>query len=70
MSAAGGGEGPSGGELAGLGVMLALAVVIPLVAGIALDGALRTSPLFLFIGLFLGIVAAAFATYTRFKRYL
>ena len=70
MSAPGGGEGPSGGELAGLGIMIALAVVVPLVAGIALDGALRTSPVFLFVGLLVGIAAAGVATYTRFKRYL
>lgn len=68
--ATGGAGGPGGAELAGLGLLLAAAVVIPLVLGILLDGAARTSPVFLLVGLVLGIVAAGLVTYTRFKRYL
>ena len=47
--------GPSGAELMGLGALLAGAVVAPIVLGIVLDGALRTSPVFLFAGLVVGI---------------
>jgi len=53
-----------------LGVLVAAAVIVPLVAGMALDGALRTGPGFLFGGLAVGIVAAGVTVYTRFKRYL
>jgi F0F1-type ATP synthase assembly protein I len=63
-------DGPSGAELAGLGAFLAAAVVVPLLAGAALDGALHTAPRFLLGGLVLGVAAAAAAVYTRFKRYL
>jgi F0F1-type ATP synthase assembly protein I len=62
--------GPSGSELLGMGAMLAAAVVVPLVAGIAVDRALHTAPWFLLIGLSVGIVAASAVTYTRFRRYL
>jgi F0F1-type ATP synthase assembly protein I len=63
-------NGPSGAELLGLGVFLAAAVVVPLVIGIAIDGALRSGPLFMFVGLAVGIVAAAGGLYARLRRYL
>jgi F0F1-type ATP synthase assembly protein I len=63
--------GPSGAELAGLGMALAAAVVVPMVLGYLVDGALRTSPLFLFVGLAVGIIAAVALVYTRYvTRYM
>lgn len=53
-----------------MGVFLAGSVVIPLVAGLLLDGALHMSPLFLIIGLLVGILAAGMGVYVRFRRYL
>ncbi len=64
-----GNRGPSGAELAGLGLFLAAAFIVPFLAGLALDAILRTSPLFLFIGLLAGIGAAATGLYARWKRY-
>jgi F0F1-type ATP synthase assembly protein I len=65
------GQGPTGAELAGLGVALAVAFVVPFLLGVILDGALRTSPLFLFVGLVVGIAATVAVVYTRYiKRYL
>jgi F0F1-type ATP synthase assembly protein I len=64
------GRAPSGGELAGLGVFLAAAVVLPLLAGAVLDNVIHTAPLLLFAGLVVGIVAGGAVVYTRFKRYL
>lgn len=64
------GRAPSGGELAGLGVFLAAAVVLPLLIGAVLDNVVHTGPLLLFTGLVVGIVAGAAVVYTRFKRYL
>jgi hypothetical protein len=60
-----GADGPSGIELLGLGVFLAASVIVPLVGGLSLDAALHTGPLFFFLGLFVGIVAAAGVVYTR-----
>jgi F0F1-type ATP synthase assembly protein I len=61
-------QGPAGAELAGLGMALAAAVVGPMVLGFILDGALRTSPLFLFVGLAVGIMAAVALVYVRYVR--
>ncbi|TMD75752.1 MAG: AtpZ/AtpI family protein [Chloroflexi bacterium] len=62
--------GPSGTELMGLGALLAGAVVAPILLGIVLDGALRTSPVFLFAGLLVGIAASVAVVYVRYvKRY-
>ena len=63
-------EAPSGSELIGLSGILAAAVLVPLLGGIALDSVLRTAPLFVMVGLGVGIAAAAVAVYTRLKRYL
>jgi F0F1-type ATP synthase assembly protein I len=64
------GQGPSGTELLGLAVLLAAAVVVPLVIGIVIDSAAHTAPVFLFIGLFLGVIGAAATIYSRFRRYM
>jgi len=64
------GRAPSGGELAGLGVFLAAAVVLPLLIGAVLDNVIHTAPLLLFAGLVVGIAAGGAVVYTRFKRYL
>ncbi|MDQ6774573.1 MAG: hypothetical protein M3024_16595 [Candidatus Dormibacteraeota bacterium] len=63
-----GGETPSGAELAGLGALLAAVVVIPLVGGVVLVGALHASPGFFIVGLVVGVLAAAAVVYTRFVR--
>ncbi len=65
-----GGQSPNGRELLGLGTFLAGSVVIPLVAGVLLDGALKTGPIFTLIGLAVGVAAAVAGGYVRFKRYL
>jgi F0F1-type ATP synthase assembly protein I len=64
------GEGPGGAELLGLGGTIAGAVIVPLVLGLAADRALGTGPVFLVIGLTVGIAAACLAVYVRFRRYL
>jgi F0F1-type ATP synthase assembly protein I len=69
-AAASRGRAPSGGELAGLGVFLAAAVVLPLLIGAALDNMIHTAPLLLFGGLVIGIVAGGAVVYSRFRRYL
>ena len=45
--------------MAGLGIYLAAAVLLPLLGGVALDKALNTAPVFVLIGLFLGLAAGA-----------
>lgn len=64
------GQGPSGMELLGLAVLLAAAVVVPLVIGLVIDQVAHSAPIFFFIGLLLGVIGAVATVYTRFKRYL
>lgn len=65
-----GAEPPTGPELLGVGGMIAGAVLVPLVAGLALDAALHRGPVLTLVGLGVGIVAGAATLYVRFKRYL
>jgi len=56
------GETPSTlGTVITLGSTIAGSIVVGLLLGIVLDNAAGTSPLFLLLGLFLGIAAAGFA---------
>ncbi len=61
---------PSALQLVGWGATLAAAVLVPMVIGGVIDGAMGTGPAFLLLGLLLGVVAAVSAAYWRFKRYL
>ena len=45
--------------MAGIGIYLAAAVLLPLLGGVALDNALHTAPVFVLVGLFVGLVAGA-----------
>jgi F0F1-type ATP synthase assembly protein I len=51
-------------------VFLCAAVVIPLLVGLGVDGALHSGPAGLVIGLLVGIVAGVAGVYVRFRRYL
>ncbi|HZS15435.1 MAG TPA: hypothetical protein VFC09_12625 [Candidatus Dormibacteraeota bacterium] len=63
-------DAPSGAELLGLGVFLAVVVVVPLFVGIRVDDALGSSPAGLGLGLALGILCGFAGVYVRFRRYL
>jgi F0F1-type ATP synthase assembly protein I len=64
-------QGPSPGDLAGIGIGLAVLVVVPLLAGVLADRALGTSPLLLCVGLGVGIAASTGFVYVRYvKRFL
>lgn len=56
-----------GRDLAGLGGLLAGAVVVGLVIGLLVDDAAGTTPLFTLLGLALGILAGAFAFWARVR---
>jgi F0F1-type ATP synthase assembly protein I len=65
-------ERPSGGglrgrDLLGLGGLLVAAVVGGLVIGLLVDQAAGTSPLFVLVGIALGIVAAAVGFWIRVR---
>ena len=64
------GRASSGRELAGLGVFLAAAVLLPLLAGILVGSVFGGGAAFIFIGLLVGIVAGVLVVYTRARQYL
>jgi F0F1-type ATP synthase assembly protein I len=43
--------------MAGIGIYLAAAVLLPLLGGVALDKVFNTAPVFVLIGLFVGLSA-------------
>jgi F0F1-type ATP synthase assembly protein I len=59
--------GPSGADLAGLGLYFAAAVLIPIVIGAFLDGRFHTGPWFVLVGLFVGLVAGAAAIWLKVR---
>lgn len=62
-------DSPSGLELAGLGLYLAVAVLVPLLLGLGADALFHVSPLGLLVGLALGIAAAVAGLAARLGRY-
>lgn len=50
-------------RLIGLGWYIAICIAVGLVAGIWVDSALHVTPLFTFLGLFLGLAAAFIGVY-------
>ncbi|MFI5282798.1 MAG: AtpZ/AtpI family protein [Candidatus Dormibacterales bacterium] len=59
--------GPTGADMAGIGIYLAAAVLIPLLGGVALDKALNTAPVFVLIGLFVGLAAGATGIWLKIR---
>jgi F0F1-type ATP synthase assembly protein I len=57
----------TGSDLAGIGMYLAGAVLVPLIAGVFLDSALHTAPAFVLIGLFVGLVAGGIAIWLKVR---
>jgi hypothetical protein len=63
------GDGISYADMLGLGVSLAVAVVIPLLLGLWLGGAAGAPTVGVLAGVALGIVAAGCVLYLRLRRY-
>ncbi len=61
---------PTGGDLAGVGIGLAIAFLVPFFSGLGIDAVAHTGPVFLLIGLALGIVSAVVFGFVRFKRFI
>ena len=53
-----------------MGVSIAVALIVPLLLGVGVDAMLHTSPLGVLIGLLVGIAAACYTAYSRFRPFL
>ncbi|HYR49107.1 MAG TPA: AtpZ/AtpI family protein [Candidatus Eisenbacteria bacterium] len=60
-------SGPAVQDLAGIGIYLAAVVLLPLLAGVWLDSAWHTAPLFVLIGLFVGLAAGAAGIWVKVR---
>ncbi|HEV2413869.1 MAG TPA: AtpZ/AtpI family protein [Candidatus Dormibacteraeota bacterium] len=61
--------GPTGADMAGLGLYFAGAVLIPIVIGAVLDSRFHTGPLLVLIGLFVGLVAGGTAIWLKVREF-
>lgn len=60
---------PTVADLAGIGVYLAAVILLPLFAGVWVDSAWHTAPLFVLIGLFVGLVAGAAGIWLKVRNF-
>lgn len=63
-------EAPSWQKLLGIGAVVAATLVAGILLGLLVDSLTGTTPLFLFVGLVLGLVAAGWYAVTTFRQYL
>jgi F0F1-type ATP synthase assembly protein I len=47
-----------------------VALIVPLLLGVAVDAFLHTSPIGVLIGLLLGITASCYTAFAQFRRYV
>jgi F0F1-type ATP synthase assembly protein I len=55
--------------MAGIGMYFAAAALLPIVGGALLDARLHTAPLFVLIGLFVGLAAGAAAIWLKLREF-
>ena len=63
-------EAPGWSTLLGMGVVIAAELVAGLTVGFLIDKAAGTTPIFLLVGLLLGIIGAVSYTVVEFRKYL
>jgi F0F1-type ATP synthase assembly protein I len=62
-------QGPTGADMAGVGFYFAAAALLPILGGVGLDAAFHTSPVFVLIGLVVGLVAGGAAVWLKIREF-
>jgi F0F1-type ATP synthase assembly protein I len=62
-------QGPTGADMAGVGIYFAGAALLPILGGVALDGWFHSSPVFVLIGLFVGLAAGGAAIWLKVREF-
>jgi F0F1-type ATP synthase assembly protein I len=60
---------PTGGDLAGIGIYFAAAVLLPLLGGVGLDKLFNTAPVFVLVGLGVGLVIGSLGLWFRVREF-
>ncbi|TMD31490.1 MAG: AtpZ/AtpI family protein [Chloroflexi bacterium] len=60
---------PTGADMAGIGLFFAASVLVPLLAGVGLDSWLHTGPVFVLVGLFVGLAAGGVAIWMKVREF-
>jgi hypothetical protein len=55
--------------MAGIGIFFAAAVLLPLLGGVAVDRVFNTAPVFVLVGLVVGLVIGAFGLWFRIREF-
>jgi F0F1-type ATP synthase assembly protein I len=55
--------------MAGIGLYLAAAVLVPILGGVLLDGYFHTGPVLVLVGLFVGLAAGAAAVWLKIREF-
>jgi F0F1-type ATP synthase assembly protein I len=58
---------PTGADLAGIGMYFAGAVLVPLLIGVYVDSRFHTAPLWVLVGLFVGLAGGAAAVWLKVR---
>lgn len=61
--------GPTGADMAGIGIYFAACVLVPLLAGVAVDRWLNTAPVFVLVGLVVGLAAGATGIWLKIREF-
>jgi F0F1-type ATP synthase assembly protein I len=61
---------PSGAQLSGMGILIAAAMIIPLILGYVVDNFLHTSPFGVLIGLVVGITFSCYVAVAQLRPYV
>ena len=62
-------QGPTGADMAGVGFYFAAAALLPILGGVGLDAAFHTSPVFVLVGLVVGLVAGGAAVWLKIREF-
>ncbi|TMF22014.1 MAG: hypothetical protein E6I36_07995 [Chloroflexi bacterium] len=62
-------QGPTGADMAGVGFYFAAAALLPILGGVGLDAAFHTSPVFVLVGLVVGLAAGAAAVWLKIREF-
>jgi F0F1-type ATP synthase assembly protein I len=56
--------------MAGMGISIAVAMIVPLLLGVAVDAFLHTSPFGVLVGLLVGITASCYTAVAQLRPYV